>query len=94
MTEFGKLLDIAWTEKKKLSDWVSNPHIDEIYEVATKAGAVGGKILGAGGGGFLLLFVEPELRTRVAEALKYFIQVPFHFEVDGSKIVVYQPSEH
>ncbi|MBI4404670.1 MAG: kinase [Deltaproteobacteria bacterium] len=90
--EFGKLLHLSWMEKRKLSPLVTTPKIDEIYEEGLKAGATGGKILGAGGGGFLLLFVRPELREQVREALKYFIHVPFKFEDFGSKIALYQPN--
>jgi D-glycero-alpha-D-manno-heptose-7-phosphate kinase len=89
--EFGKLLDESWRYKRTLSDKVSTAEIDEIYEAAQKAGAIGGKLLGAGGGGFLLLFVRPELQNKVREKLKNLIHVPFEFENSGSKIVLYQP---
>jgi D-glycero-alpha-D-manno-heptose-7-phosphate kinase len=89
--EFGKLLDESWRYKRTLSDKVSTAEIDEIYEAAQKAGAIGGKLLGAGGGGFLLLFVKPELQNKVREKLKNLIHVPFEFENSGSKIVLYQP---
>jgi len=88
----GKLLDQCWYYKRSLSDKVSTPQIDLIYDEAKKAGAIGGKILGAGGGGFLLLFVNPELQERVLEKLKYLIHVPFCFEDSGTKIVLYSPS--
>lgn len=89
--DFGRLLRESWTIKRRLSDRVSNATIDEVYDTALRAGALGGKLLGAGGGGFLLLFVKPEDRPRVAEALNGLIQVPFRFETSGSRIVVYQP---
>jgi D-glycero-alpha-D-manno-heptose-7-phosphate kinase len=89
--EFGRLLGQAWTFKRRLSDQVSNPTIDSLYETAMRAGAVGGKLLGAGGGGFLLLFVRPEDRATVAGALRSLIHVPFRFESSGSRIVLYQP---
>ena len=89
--EFGKLLHQSWRYKKSLSDQISTPHIDAIYETALRAGAIGGKILGAGGGGFLLLFVRPEVQPEVREVLKFLIEVPFRFENSGSKIVLYQP---
>ncbi|MBI3802795.1 MAG: kinase [Nitrospirae bacterium] len=89
---FGKLLHECWEYKKSLSDRVSTPQIDLIYEAAKRAGATGGKILGAGGGGFLLLFVTPAVRQQVMEKLKYLIHVPFRFENSGSKIVLYQPN--
>ena len=88
---FGGLLHTAWTYKKSLSDKVSNRQIDSIYETARKAGAVGGKLLGAGGGGFMLLFVEPDKQSQVREALKEFIHVPFQFETSGSQIIYYEP---
>ncbi|MCB0417315.1 MAG: kinase [Bdellovibrionaceae bacterium] len=89
---FGELMHENWELKKSLSDQVSTPKIDEIYDVARSAGAIGGKLLGAGGGGFLCLFVKPEMRSQVREALKHFIHVPFRFENSGSKIVLYQPN--
>ena len=92
LLEFGKLLDEGWRYKKSLSDKVSMPVIDQIYDAALKAGAIGGKILGAGGGGFLLLFAPPENQPRVKEQLKDLIYVPIRFENAGSKIVLYQPS--
>jgi D-glycero-alpha-D-manno-heptose-7-phosphate kinase len=92
MLEFGKLLDEGWRYKKSLSDMVSMPIIDQIYDAALKAGAIGGKILGAGGGGFLLLFASPENQPRVKEQLKDLIHVPIRFENSGSKIVLYQPN--
>lgn len=90
--DFGRLLHQSWLYKRGLSDKVSTPLIDQIYEEAIKAGALGGKILGAGGGGFLLLLVKPELREQVKEKLKNLIYVPFKFEHSGSKIVLYQPN--
>jgi len=92
LLEFGKLLDEGWKYKKSLSDKVSLPVIDQVYDTALKAGAIGGKILGAGGGGFLLLFVPPENQPRVREQLKDLIHVPIRFENAGSKIVLYQPN--
>ena len=92
LLEFGKLLNEGWRYKKSLSDKVSMPVIDQIYDAALKAGAIGGKILGAGGGGFLLLFAPPENQPRVKEQLKDLIHVPIRFENSGSKIVLYQPS--
>lgn len=91
IVEFGKLLDEAWTLKRTLSDRVSNAAVDQCYDTAVRAGAVGGKLLGAGGGGFMLLFVRPEDQPRVREALRDLIQVPFKFEMSGSRIVLYQP---
>ena len=89
--EFGKLLDQSWRYKRELSSNVSTPEIDRIYDEALKAGATGGKIIGAGGGGFLLLFVKPELQDRVKTQLRRLIHVPFQFENSGSRVVLYQP---
>ena len=90
--EFGKLLDESWKLKRSLSEKVSTPAIDSIYAEALDAGAIGGKILGAGGGGFLLLFVKPELQAGVRQRLKRLIHVPFRFENSGSRVVLYQPN--
>lgn len=90
--EFGKLLDQSWKYKRTLSKQVSTPEIDHIYDQAMLAGAIGGKILGAGGGGFMLLFVRPENQLAVRERLKNLVYVPFNFESSGSKVVVYQPN--
>lgn len=92
LESFGKLLHENWMMKRRLSERVSTPKIDEIYDVAMKAGATGGKIIGAGGGGFLLLYVESERQDNVREALRGLIYVPIKFEKSGSKIVLYQPS--
>ena len=91
LDEFGELLDQNWKYKRSLSDKVSTPEVDQIYEEAVKAGAIGGKILGAGGGGFLLLFARPGLRQKVRERLSGLIHVPFSFETSGSRVVLYQP---
>ena len=90
--ELGKLLHESWLYKRNLSSMVSTPAIDAMYEQAISAGATGGKILGAGGGGFLLLFVKPELQSKVRERLNGLIHVPFEFEDSGSRIVLYQPN--
>jgi D-glycero-alpha-D-manno-heptose-7-phosphate kinase len=91
LDELGRLLDEGWTLKRRLSDRVSTPHLDGIYDAARRAGAVGGKLLGAGGGGFFLLFVRPEDRPKVRAALPSLLEVPFRFETSGSRIVLYQP---
>jgi D-glycero-alpha-D-manno-heptose-7-phosphate kinase len=90
--EFGHLLNEAWHLKKQLSDSISTSMIDGIYSRATSAGAIGGKILGAGGGGFILFFVPPANQAAVLEALKDLTHVPFQFERDGSQVVYYKPS--
>jgi D-glycero-alpha-D-manno-heptose-7-phosphate kinase len=89
---FGKLLDASWQYKRSLSDRVSTPEIDRIYEAAMEAGSIGGKILGAGGGGFLLLFAKPEKHDAIRERLAGLIHVPFDFEDSGSRVVLYQPN--
>jgi len=91
IAEFGTLLHETWMLKRRLSDRVTSSVIDSMYEAARKAGAVGGKLLGAGGGGFMLLFVRPQDRARVREALRDLIVVPFRFETSGCRIVLYQP---
>jgi D-glycero-alpha-D-manno-heptose-7-phosphate kinase len=91
LTEFGRLLHEGWTLKRRLSELVSTSQIDEIYERARSAGAVGGKLLGAGGGGFMLLFVPPERQTQVRRALAETLYVPFEFEHSGSQIIFYDP---
>lgn len=88
---FGELLHEAWLAKRSLSAEVSNPEVDELYRTALDAGAIGGKLTGAGGGGFLLLFVPPERRANVLTALSGCIHVPFEFESGGSQIIFYEP---
>jgi D-glycero-alpha-D-manno-heptose-7-phosphate kinase len=90
--ELGDLLHDSWRLKRELAENVSNPQIDEIYEAGREAGAIGGKLLGAGGGGFMLFLVDPEKREHVRERLKNLIHVSVGFDTDGSKIVLYQPN--
>lgn len=90
--ELGKLLDESWRLKRELADSVSTGEIDAIYEAGRAAGAVGGKLLGAGGGGFILFIVEPDQREAVRERLQHLIHVSFDFDTEGSKIVLYQPN--
>jgi len=89
--EFGVLLHKAWMLKKSVGADISNGYVDELYRRARKAGAIGGKITGAGGGGFLLLFVPPSAQRKVREALSEKIHVPFCFESGGSQIIFYEP---
>lgn len=91
--EFGGLLHEAWEAKRSLSSIVSNTEIDEMYQSAVSAGALGGKLTGAGGGGFLLLFVPPAKQESVKEKLKKFIRVPFEFDFSGSQIIFYDPDQ-
>ncbi len=89
LREFGLLLDEMWDLKKSLSTRISNERIDDIYERAKKAGAVGGKLMGAGGGGFIFFYVEPEAQANVREALSDLLYIPFEFESGGSRIIYY-----
>lgn len=90
--EFGQLLHESWVQKRKLSDRVSTGQIDALYDTARSLGAIGGKLLGAGGGGFFLLFVKPEHQQKVREKLSRLVHAPFRFETAGSRVVLYQPS--
>ncbi len=85
--QWGYALDKAWQTKKQLSGKISNPVIDEMYNAAMGAGALGGKILGAGGGGFLLVYARPENHEKVKEALKDYKHVDFNFTYGGSQII-------
>lgn len=91
LSQFGRLLHEAWQAKRSLSPMVSNPEIEEIYEEARRLGATGGKVIGAGGGGFILLYVEPENQKRIRERFSKLIHVPFRFEHGGSSIIFYDP---
>ncbi|UCF00118.1 MAG: kinase [Planctomycetota bacterium] len=90
---FGELLHETWMLKRSLGEDVSNGYVDALYERARKAGAIGGKITGAGGGGFLLLFVPPSKQSWIREELSDKIHVPFRFESVGSQIVFYEPDQ-
>ena len=90
LTAFGKLLDESWKVKRSLSNKISTSYIDSIYDVALSSGAIGGKLLGAGGGGFVLFFVDPINQSKVKEKLKSLLYVPFRFENLGSQIIFYQ----
>ncbi|MBU4374407.1 MAG: kinase [Euryarchaeota archaeon] len=94
ITDFGKLLHESWMIKRSLTDKISNHQIDEIYEEALNAGALGGKLLGAGGGGFIMFFVEPEFQPEVKDRLKNLLYVPFKFENLGSQIIYYAPQNN
>jgi D-glycero-alpha-D-manno-heptose-7-phosphate kinase len=93
LDEFGRLLHESWKIKRTLTQRISNPSIDEIYEAGLSAGALGGKLLGAGGGGFMLFFVPPEKRQALRMRLKNLLCIPFAFSTRGSHIVVYEPEE-
>ncbi len=91
LDDFGKLLNEAWNLKRSLTNKITTPYIDEIYNTAIENGAIGGKVLGAGGGGFMLFFAKPENHNKIKEALKHFIHVPFNFEQQGTHIIHYAP---
>ena len=91
--EFGTLLHEGWKIKRTLTHKITNASIDEIYEAGLSAGALGGKLLGAGGGGFMLFFVPPERREELRTRLRKLLCVPFAFSTRGSHVVVYEPEQ-
>ena len=91
MDDFGKLLHESWNIKRGLTSKISSPYIDQIYDTARKAGAVGGKLLGAGGGGFLLIFAQPEFHLQIKKTLNNLLKIPFVFENGGSQLLLNQP---
>jgi len=91
--DFGKLLNESWKLKRSLSSRVTTSEIDQMYDTALEAGAIGGKLCGAGGGGFMLLFVPPRKQRLVRQALKQLLYVPFRFETLGSQIILYAGEE-
>lgn len=93
ITDFGKLLHESWTIKRGLSSKITDQNIDDIYATARGAGAIGGKLLGAGGGGFMLIFAEPAAQPKIKAALSKLLHVPFRFEHAGSQIIYYAPSD-
>lgn len=93
LAEFGKLLDYTWKLKRGITKAISNDSIDALYKKAIDEGAVGGKLLGAGGGGFMLFYVEEDKQEKVKEALKQLLYVPFEFETGGTRIMYYRPEE-
>ena len=91
--EFGMLLDESWKIKKKLSKYISNSTVDNIYKLAIKNGALGGKILGAGGGGFFLFYVPNEIRKRFLKKMDFLLNINFKFEDEGSRIILKDEDE-
>lgn len=89
ITDFGRLLHESWLLKRTLSHKITNPTIDEMYELARSSGAIGGKLLGAGGGGFLLIFAKPEKQEFIKMKMKSLLYVPFNFDSSGSQIIFY-----
>lgn len=92
IAEIGSLLHESWRLKKELADCVTTHAIDNMYTAAMDAGALGGKLLGAGGGGFMLIFAEPHAHQRIREALRDLIEVSFEIGSPGSRIVIYEPN--
>jgi D-glycero-alpha-D-manno-heptose-7-phosphate kinase len=93
LNDFGLLLDESWQIKRSLTRKISNADIDDIYQAGLDSGALGGKLLGAGGGGFMLFFVPPERRPALRKRLKHLLCIPFSFSSRGSHVVVYEPEE-
>ena len=91
LDEFGRLLDVSWRLKRQTGTKISTDSIDALYDKALAAGAVGGKLLGAGGGGFLLFYVPQDRQEAVARALEGLMRVPFQFEDDGTQIIHHTP---
>ena len=91
LDDFGRLLDVTWRLKKQTGKRISTDVIDEMYMRGMAAGALGGKLLGAGSGGFLVFYVQPENRERVRRALGHLLEVPFRFEDAGTQVLYYQP---
>ena len=94
LDDFGRLLDTTWRLKKGIGSAVSTGSIDELYEKGMKAGALGGKLLGAGGGGFLVFYVQPEKQEAVKAAMKDLMYIPFKFEDGGTQVIYYGPEEY
>jgi len=87
LDDFGKLLHEAWQMKRSLTPLIANGHIDAIYEAARSAGAIGGKLLGAGGGGFMLVYADPSRHKAIKDKLSKFLCVPFDFEQEGTQVI-------
>lgn len=92
--DFGKMLHETWMLKRSLTDQISNSLVDQIYDVALKSGAMGGKLLGAGGGGFMLFFAPPEKHAIIKEKLKDLMFVPFKFDDQGCQIILFSPKTY
>ena len=94
LDDFGRLLDVSWKLKKQTGKGVSTSAIDELYDKGMKAGALGGKLLGAGGGGFLIFYVQKEKQKQVMRAMKDLMYIPFEFENGGATIIHYTPETY
>ena len=94
LDNFGRLLDHTWKLKRQTGSSISTGSIDALYAKGISAGALGGKLLGAGGGGFLLFYVQPERRVSVMEAMKELLYIPFAFEDGGTRVIYYSPESY
>lgn len=94
LDDFGRLLDHTWKLKRQTGSAVSTSNIDALYQKGIEAGALGGKLLGAGGGGFLVFYVQPEKRESLKAAMHDLLYVPFHFEDGGSRVLYYSPEDY
>ena len=94
LDDFGRLLDLTWKLKRGKSHVVSTEDIDILYEKGIRAGALGGKLLGAGGGGFLVFYVQPEYQQAVREAMSDLLYIPFRFEEGGTRVIHYSPEAY
>lgn len=94
LDEFGRMLDHTWQLKRGTGSMVSTSGIDEIYQKGLDAGAIGGKLLGAGGGGFLVFYVQPEYQESVRRAMSDFMYIPFKFEDGGTRVIHYSPESY
>ena len=94
LDEFGRLLDHTWRLKRQTGGAITTNSIDALYEQGVEAGALGGKLLGAGGGGFLIFYVQPEKQAAVKEAMKDLLYVPFQFEDGGTRVIHYTPESY
>lgn len=94
LSDFGRLLDETWRLKRNTGKAVTTSGIDELYEKGINAGALGGKLLGAGGGGFMVFYAEPEKQASVRKAMEGLMQIPFKFEKDGTQILYYAPEQY
>ena len=94
LDDFGRLLDESWNLKKQTGKGVTTGAIDELYDRGMKAGALGGKLLGAGGGGFLIFYVQPEKQKEVKKAMNDLMYIPFNFDNEGSTIIHYSPETY
>ena len=94
LDDFGRLLDVTWKLKRQTGKSVSTSNIDNLYDKGISAGALGGKLLGAGGGGFLVFYVTPEKQAAVKEAMEDLLYIPFKFEDSGTQVIYYGPEDY